>query len=210
MKFKEKKGLRFVLGAVLLLSASCQQMGNGGLLADLGLTRDPASPMANVERALHCLAESGGQTNHSFAAVRRSVEADLARENVTPPDWSELVCIALGDTATPRQIGQTIEVLSLVAARQQPPYPPLQGLVWILTQRKAMLEDSAAALQDVTNQLGAERLRRLQEKDEADKLLEAERRKALDQHEQVKRLEKQVRELKEVELKLQPQTPDLR
>ncbi|MDX9896749.1 MAG: hypothetical protein RBS34_14965 [Desulfofustis sp.] len=210
MKSMATKGLHPLLVAVLLLSAGCQQMGNGGLLADLGLTRDPASPIANVERALHCLAESGGQTNHSFATVRRSVEADLARESVTLFDWSELVCIALGDTATPRQIGQTIDVLSVIAARQQPAYLPLQGLVWILAQRKAMLEDSAAALQDVTNQLGAERRRRLQEKDEADKLLEAERRRARDQREQVKRLENQVRELKEVELKLQPQTPDLR
>ena len=155
--------------------------------------------MAPLEKTVYCLAEAQEKEVRNFDYMYNHALQEVAADPKSA-DWSELVCLSLSIEAKPAQLIQTIEVLDRIEKNQPRRSHPVSGFRNLMQQRLFLYAEVDAGRQELA-QMEQELVRNSVlhgAEMHKEKELVAEQRKKIEE------LEKQVRELKEIELLLHP------
>lgn len=199
MKRIRRSFLLYLLAAAVLFG-SCH-LEQGKLHFD-ELKLDPITvyKMAPLERTVFCLAEAEIPEEGSFRQMHARALIEV-EDNPEMADWSKLVCLSLNEQASSDQIKETLHALQLVLSVQPHKTNPVRGFKKILEQEIVLYN----RLEESAENLNKEKKQGVQQAATYEAEIQKMKNRVKQQRGKIETLTKQVRELKEVELLLQPQ-----
>ena len=180
-------------------TTGCHLEGGKLHFDELNLNPITVYSMKPPETAIYCIADG---KIPSGAVLERMHEESLAQieNNPEEADWGELVCLALADQATLKQMKETSNALVLVMATRKDMRGAARGFRKLVeTKIKDREKIEREQVRNEEAELELEQVISLYEKK-----LGIFRDELTEKTEQIISLEKQVQKLKEVELLIQP------
>ena len=155
--------------------------------------------MAPMETAVYCFAEDNNKTDQELEKMHIGA-LETVEKNPETGNWGQLVCLALSEQATIKQIKETINTLQLVIAVKHQQSNPARSFKKLLEQKLRLKQDIAQGVKTI--ELEKEHSARI----ESNYKKEIEKQKAVTavQKSRVSELEKKVKKLQEIELLLHP------
>ena len=194
------------LSLTMLFLSGCH-LEQGKLHFDkLNLNPITVYAMKPLETTIYCVAEGDFPSGEILEEMHRQSYQQI-ENNPEEADWGVLVCLALSEQATVKQMKETINVLLLVLAARKDSRGAVRGFKKLLEQKIRLVNEIAKYQQMLENE---EIDRKILVSSYEDKMnmyelkLILERQATAKEAEKVRDLEQQVHKLKEVELLLQP------
>ena len=194
------KCLSLLLCSMVTISLSGCYLEQGKLHFDeLNLNPISVYSMKPLETAIYCIADgnipSGNELREMHLQSLQQVESDPEEA-----DWGELVCLALSEQATIEQVKETKHAMVLVIAARKDLRGAARGFKKLIDQKIEILE----SFKNYETQIGSLENEARESAATYDYEIQRISSEVFDREEKIELLENQVRELKEVELLLQP------
>ena len=194
------KCLSLLLFCMATMSLSGCYLEQGKLhFEELNLNPISVYSMKPLETAIYCIADGNIPTGTELKDMHLQ-SLQQVESNPEEADWGELVCLSLSEQATIEQVKETKHAMVLVIAARKDLRGAARGFKKLIDQKIEILE----SFQNYETQIGS------LEKDARDTAVTYDNKiqritsEVVDRDEKIEILENQVRELKEVELLIQP------